>query len=253
MSAQTPIYVITATYNEAENLPIMVQQLMSLHPRVHLIVVDDSSPDGTGQIAERLAEEHPSRLTVIHRESKLGYASAQQQGIRTALRAGAEVVVTMDADLSHNPQRIAAMLQELSQCDVVVGSRYVEGGRIEGWNWFRHCLSQLGGRLITRLLTGLRVNDCTSGFRAYRAAILRKVELDRIRARGYGFLVELLFRTQQAGARIAEIPITVVDRRAGQSKLSKRIVLESALLCLRLLWERIICANRATTPSGLAL
>ncbi len=239
MSTPPAIYVVTATYNEAENLPLLAEGLLTLDPPLHLVVVDDASPDGTGELAERLAREHPGRLTIIHRHSKLGYASAQRAGIGTALQAQAKTIVTMDADLSHDPQCLPTMLAMLGDCEVVIGSRYVAGGRVEGWGWFRHFLSRFGGRVVTRLLTGLHANDCTSGFRAYRADVLRPAAFDETQSDGYGFQVEMLFRCQRAGARICEVPITFVDRRAGHSKLSKRIIAESALLCFKLMWQRL--------------
>ncbi len=239
MSELYPVYVVTATYNEADNLPTLVHRLFELRLPLHLIVVDDASPDGTGELAEQLAARYPGKVTVVHRPGKLGYASAHRRALSMALNHGAATVITMDADLSHDPGRIPALMQALEHCDVVVGSRYVPGGRIEGWGWFRHFLSRVGGRFVTRLLTGLRAGDCTSGFRAYRAPLLRKVRFDQTQSEGYGFLVEMLFRCQRAGARICEVPIVFVDRRAGRSKLSKRIILESALLCFKLLGQRL--------------
>ncbi len=244
MSTAAETYVVTATYNEAENLPLLVEGVLGLGLPLCLVLVDDASPDGTGELADRLACDHPGRLTVIHREAKLGYASAQRIGMAAALEAGAEIVVTMDADLSHNPQRIPAMVAMLQDNDGVIGSLYVVGGGGDGWGWFRRLLSKFGGSIVTRLLSGLQANDCTSGFRAYRAEALHRADFARTEAEGYGFLVELLFRCQRAGARITEVPIIFTDRRAGQSKLSPRIIVESALLCFRLLWQRLIWLPR---------
>lgn len=232
------VWVVTATFNERENLPTLLEGLLALRPPVRVCVVDDGSPDGTGELADEWAQGHPDRVLVIHRAGKLGYASAHRDGMRAVLDRGASVVVTMDADLSHEPQRIAPMLAALSEADVVVGSRYVAGGRTENWSPFRVFLSRFGGGVVTRLLTGLRQADCTSGFRAYRRQILERANPWTTSAEGYGFLVELLFRCQRLGARIAEIPIVFADRRAGRSKLSKRIILESALLCFRLFAQR---------------
>lgn len=232
------LWVVTATYNEAENLPTLLEGLLAVEPAVKVCVVDDGSPDGTGDIAEEWAQRHKGRIVVIHRGGKLGYASAHRDGMRMVLDRGAAVVVTMDADLSHDPSRIGPMLRALDNADVVVGSRYVAGGRTENWSAFRVLLSRVGGGVVTRLLTGLRQADCTSGFRAYRRQMLERANPWTTGADGYGFLVELLFRCQRLGGRIVEVPIIFVDRQAGRSKLSKMIILESALLCFRLFGER---------------
>ena len=232
------VWVVVATYNERENLPTLLEGLWRIEPPLSLCIVDDGSPDGTGDIADQWAAQSPERCLVIHRAGKLGYASAHREGMRAALDRGAAVVVTMDADLSHDPERIAPMVAALKDADVVIGSRYVEGGRTENWSWVRVFLSRFGGGVVTRLLTGLRQADCTSGFRAYRREALEQANPWSAQTDGYGFLAELLFRCQRLGARIAEVPIVFADRRAGQSKLSKRIIVESALLCLRLCVER---------------
>jgi glycosyltransferase involved in cell wall biosynthesis len=231
-------WVVTATFNERENLPTLLEGLLAVQPPLRVCVVDDGSPDGTGEVADQWAQRHPERVLVIHRAGKLGYASAHREGMRAVLDRRANIVVTMDADLSHQPERIAPMLAALRDADVVVGSRYVPGGRTENWSAFRIFLSRFGGGVVTRWLTGLRQADCTSGFRAYRREILERANPWSTRAEGYGFLVELLFRCQRLGARIVEVPIVFVDRRAGRSKLSKRIIVESALLCFRLFGER---------------
>ncbi len=223
-----PVWAVTATYNEADNLPVLAEGLLALGSPPKLLIVDDGSPDGTGRLAEDLARAHPGRFGVLHRPAKMGYASAHRMGIRYALDHGAEVVITMDADLSHDPAVIPALLSGLEGADVVVGSRYVEGGGTVNWGPDRKLLSRAAGMLV-RLASGMRVADPTSGFRAYRPSILRRAKYRRARQRGYAFLSEMLFRCVRAGGSVAEVPITFADRRAGRSKLSRAIVLEAAL------------------------
>lgn len=228
MNEAVSTWAVTATYNEAENLPELAAGLLALPTPVTLVIVDDNSPDGTGDIADRLAAEHPGCFHALHRPGKMGYASAHLLGIQYALDHGARVVVTMDADLSHDPERIPDMLAALADADVVVGSRYVPGGKTVNWGRDRRLLSRTAGMLV-RLATGLPVADPTGGFRAYRAPILTAAKFRDVRQEGYAFLSEMLFRCLRAGARITEVPITFVDRRYGRSKLSKRIILEAAL------------------------
>lgn len=238
-SGLTPVWVVVATYNEAENLPVLMERLAALPDPPGLCIVDDASPDGTGRLADEGAAACPRRVAVLHRAGKLGYASAHRDGMRAVLERGANVIVTMDGDLSHEPETLPAMLTALETADVVIGSRYVPGGRTVNWSPWRVLLSRVGGSFVTRLFTGLRQADCTSGFRAYRREALLAADPWATRADGYGFLVELLFRCRRQGLRIAEVPITFHDRRAGRSKLSRRIIFESALLCLRLAGQRL--------------
>ncbi len=228
MGSHHSIWAVTATYNEAQNLPELAKGILALPVPLRLIIVDDGSPDGTGEIADRLADEHPKRFSVIHRPGKMGYASAHLLGIRTALDHGAQVVITMDADLSHDPARIPAMLDALRGADVVIGSRYVPGGGTVNWGLDRRIASRVAGMLV-RLASGMRVADPTGGFRAYRADILKRANYHAVQREGYSFLYEILFRCVRAGGTVREIPITFVDRRAGQSKLSGQIILEAAL------------------------
>jgi dolichol-phosphate mannosyltransferase len=236
--APPQVWAVTATYNERGNLPELSKGILQLDVPVTLLIVDDNSPDGTGELADQLAQEHPGRFEVLHRPGKMGYGSAHRLGIQHALDGGAEIVVTMDADLSHDPSVIPDLLEPLADHDVAVGSRYVEGGGTANWGLERKVLSRGAGMLV-RLASGLRQRDPTSGFRAYRAPILEAATFQEATQEGYAFLVEMLFRCHRAGARIAEVPITFADRRAGKSKLSKKIILESAWRLLPLSWRRV--------------
>jgi glycosyltransferase involved in cell wall biosynthesis len=243
---EQPVWAVTATYNEAENLPELAARITALGREEggplerppKLLVVDDNSRDGTGEIADRLAIEQPDAFAVLHRPGKMGYASAHQLGIGYALEHGARTVITMDADLSHDPERIPAMLEKLEEADVVVGSRYVPGGGTVNWGTDRKVISRTAGALV-RLASGLNVADPTGGFRAYRAPILRAAKFRQVAQEGYSFLSELLFRCHRTGAEIAEVPITFVDRRFGHSKLSNRIILEAVGHLFTLGWRRI--------------
>ena len=232
MSHQT--LVIIPTYNERENLSALVATLMGLPVELDLLVVDDNSPDGTAEAVQALAEQDP-RVSLVSRPGKLGYASAHQAGMKFALERGAAVVATLDADLSHDPAVLPAMLGALGACDVVVGSRYIDGGGMEGVGASRRALSRFANGYV-RALTGLRARDCTSGFRAYRAEIIGRAGLLQPGPEGYVFLTEALWRCHRAGARIGEVPITYHVRKAGASKMSARIMLESGwrTLLLRL-------------------
>jgi dolichol-phosphate mannosyltransferase len=223
----TPVGVVVPTYNEAANLPRLVRRLLALGPEFRVVCVDDASPDGTGEIAVRLATRDP-RVKVIQRVGERGYASASKEGIRWCLEAGCDAVVTLDADLSHDPSAIPLLLRELARgADVVVGSRYVNGGCLAvDWGLTRRLVSR-GGSAYARLALGVAVHDCTSGFRCYKASTLRLVRLEQLRSEGYGFLIELLAALKTQGAVMTEVPITYVDRKAGASKISKAIILEA--------------------------
>lgn len=222
------VTVVLPTYNEAENLPGMVAELLSQDVNaLDLLVVDDSSPDGTGAVAEGLKARHPGRMEVLHRPAKKGLGSAYLEGFRRALEAGAEAVVEMDADFSHSPSLLAAMIALLEDHDVVVGSRYVQGGSVdERWNLWRKALSWWGNT-YARLVTGLKIKDATAGFKVFRASALAALPLDRIRSDGYAFQIEMAYACQKAGLRVAEVPIYFEDRVIGSSKMSLPIVAEA--------------------------
>ncbi|HEX8068523.1 MAG TPA: polyprenol monophosphomannose synthase [Pyrinomonadaceae bacterium] len=215
------VWVILPTYNEAENLPRLLRAIIALELDLHIVVVDDDSPDGTGELAAQAAREY-ARLHVIRRAGERGLGTAYLAGFRHALGAGARAVLTMDCDFSHDPRAIPALLAALAEADVVIGSRYVAGGRIEDWGLHRRLLSAAANR-FARALFELPVRDCTSGFRLYRAAALAAVPWARVRSTGYAFLVETLYWTlRQPGVRVRETPIRFVDRKHGAGKMKLR-------------------------------
>jgi dolichol-phosphate mannosyltransferase len=222
--------VVIPTYNEAETLPELIQALQSLAlPSLFILVVDDNSPDGTGELVERLAAEEPGHLGVIRRPGKLGLGSAYLTGFRRALELDSQAIGQMDADLSHSPDYLPGFLQGLLQADAVFGSRYVPGGRLdERWSAGRVMLSRFGN-FYARTILGLKVRDATGGFRLWKADTLRGMPLDRVHSEGYVFQVEMAFVAQRLGYRIAEMPIYFEDRRGGRSKMSGRIQFEAAL------------------------
>ncbi|MBI2895249.1 MAG: polyprenol monophosphomannose synthase [Deltaproteobacteria bacterium] len=221
------VLIVTPTYNERENLPGFCDLVRASMPDAHVLVVDDASPDGTGELADDLHRQHPDRVSVLHRGAKLGLGSAYLAAFRKALSDGWDVVVQMDADLSHDPSAVPALLAAIEDgADVAVGSRYVRGGAIEGWGAGRHVISR-GGSLYSRAILATGVHDMTSGFKAIRSEVLASIALDSIRSEGYSFQIELTYRALRRGFRVVEVPIVFVDRRAGQSKLSGRVFAEA--------------------------
>ena len=215
--------VCLPTYNEVENLEPMAHALLDQGVRV--LVIDDNSPDGTGELADRLAAEH-DYVEVLHRPLKEGLGPAYLAGFRRALAEGAEFVLEMDADFSHDPQDVPRLVAAAAGADLVLGSRYVEGGAVGNWGRVRRFVSS-GGSWYARVLLGLGVRDMTCGFRCYRRTVLETLDLDAIASQGYVFQIESTYRTLRAGFRVVEIPITFVDREHGGSKMSRRIVLEA--------------------------
>ena len=227
--------ILVPTYNERDNLPILASALLAL-PHVEVLVIDDGSPDGTGAIADALAEQYPGRLRVMHRTGPRGLGRSYLDGFRVAVASDADVVCQMDADLSHDPKYLPAMFAEITRgADVVIGSRYREGGGVENWPVRRKVLSAFANHYI-RAVTGLRVHDCTAGFRCWRRNMLAQLHLDAISSEGYAFLTEVIFQAAATGARIAEVPIVFVERRQGASKLSSSVLLESLKTPWRLAW-----------------
>ncbi|RLC87342.1 MAG: polyprenol monophosphomannose synthase [Chloroflexi bacterium] len=231
--------VIVPTYDERENIERLVALLLELPMELRVIIVDDNSPDGTGELAERLAGEHPGRITVIHRAGKLGLGTAYIAGFRQALAGGADLIVTMDADFSHPPEAIPALVAKIGEgYALVIGSRYVAGGRTVGCTLDRQALSW-GANAFTRILLGLQAHDTTAGFRCYRREVLASMPLEEIFSNGYSFLIEMLYKVQQRGWRIGEVPITFENRREGVSKISRHEITRALYTVARLTWERL--------------
>jgi dolichol-phosphate mannosyltransferase len=221
--------VLLPTFNEADNIALLLAAVRSEAPDADVVVIDDSSPDGTGQIAQCAADDDP-RITVVHRSGKAGLGAAYRHGFELAFAAGYDVIVSMDSDFSHDPQRITALVGVVAGgADLAIGSRYVDDGGTVDWPLRRRLLSRWGNRYTAKLL-GVRVRDCTSGFRAYRASALQAVGPAGTTAEGYAFLTELVRRLAKSGATIAEVPILFKDRERGTSKMSGRIIAESMLL-----------------------
>ncbi|WP_280402033.1 polyprenol monophosphomannose synthase [Nocardia carnea] len=235
------VTVVVPTYNERDNLPVAVERLTALPvPDLHVLVVDDNSPDGTGEVADKLAVDLPNVVSVLHRTEKDGLGRAYIAGITRALDEGADVVIQMDADLSHPAEVIPAMLDELKRpgIGVVLGSRYVPGGSTAAeWKWYRKALSAWANFYVNAILR-LGIKDATAGFKAWEAATLRAIEIDTIRSNGYSFQVEMNYRTKKQGIGIAEVPIRFEERTLGASKMSLAVQLESALMPWKLLFGR---------------
>ena len=227
---------IIPTYNERENLPRLVAALLKEEPALEVLVIDDASPDGTGDIAESLAGD-TSHVQVLHREGKLGLGTAYVVGFEYALEHGYERIVQMDADFSHRPEDVPRLLRATEFADVAIGSRNIEGGRVENWSLLRRCVSK-GGSLYARILLNLPIKDCTAGFKCLRREVLEAVDFSGLRSNGYGFQVEMNHLCHAAGFRIVEIPVVFPDLRVGNSKMSADIFVDAALLVLKLRWQK---------------
>jgi dolichol-phosphate mannosyltransferase len=225
--------VLIPTYNERENLPLVVAGVLA-HAGTRVLVIDDGSPDGTGTLADTLAEQYGGRLTVMHRTGPRGLGRSYRDGFRAAIASGADFVCQMDADLSHDPRFLPSLIASAAGgAGLTIGSRYMPGGHVENWPVYRTMLSAVANAYI-RTVTGLRVRDCTSGFRCWRREALSTIPLDKITSDGYSFLVEVTFQAASTGVPIAEVPITFVERRQGSSKLSTSVLAESLLTPWRL-------------------
>jgi dolichol-phosphate mannosyltransferase len=240
------VLVVLPTYNEAENIDMALRRIRAALPDAGVLVVDDGSPDGTGDLAEKLGVEL-GNIEVLRRSAKSGLGSAYRAGFAWGLERGWDAFVEMDADLSHEPEALPGLVAPLADgVDLVVGSRYVPGGEIPNWRWHRRILSQ-GGNVYAAALLGLHVADSTSGFRAYRADALRRINLARVRAEGYGFQIEMVYQILEHGGRVAEVPIKFVDRVEGKSKMSMHIVVEALLLVT---WWALKRAGRVLVRGG---
>jgi len=226
------ILVSTATYNEKENLAALVQSIRETVPQAHILITDDNSPDGTGQLADQLAAADP-QVHVIHRAGKLGLGTAIVAAIRYAIDNNYDYFVNMDADFSHHPKYLPAILAMMKDHDVVIGSRYVPGGGSENWPFSRRAMSR-SVNVMVRLLMRLKARDCSGGYRCYRVSKLREVPWERMRSRGYSFQQEVLYRCRKVGCRIGESPIIFADRRAGTSKVNPREAARSIWMLVRL-------------------
>ncbi|MCH7988148.1 MAG: polyprenol monophosphomannose synthase [Planctomycetes bacterium] len=214
------VTVVLATYNERENLQRLIPEIFQFAADAEILVIDDNSPDGTGDLADSLAEDD-SRIHVLHREGKLGLGTATLAGFRYGIDHDYDLLINLDADFSHHPQYIPALRACMEQADVAIGSRYVEGGGVEGWGFHRHVMSR-SINWYARLLLGLKTRDNSGSYRCYRVAKLRELDLDRVRARGYAFQEEILYRCRRIDCRFLETPIVFEDRRYGESKISSK-------------------------------
>jgi len=224
--------VVIPTYNERDNIVRLAVEILKQHPSLRILFVDDNSPDGTGMLADELAAAD-ERINVIHRPGKLGLGSAYRTGFRTALKMGADYVIEMDADFSHDPGVLPVFLETITGYDLVIGSRYLNGVSVVNWPIRRLILSYFAS-VYTRFVTGLRIMDCTSGFKCFRRAALEAIDLDNVRSDGYSFQIEMNYLCMEKGFKLIEVPIIFIDRHAGSSKMSRKIVREAILMVWKL-------------------
>lgn len=231
--------VVIPTYNEIENLPLITRALFELPvDDLNILVVDDNSPDGTGRLADDLAKANPGRLFVLHRTQKAGLGPAYIAGFKEALKLGADTIIQMDADFSHQPKYVLELLKAIETSDLVIASRFAKGGSVdENWSYYRKLLSWFANRVYTPLILGIQVYDATAGFRIWRRQTLIGLDLDRIRSNGYVFQVEMAYVASRLGFRVSEIPIYFPDRKLGQSKMDIRIQIEAAIRVWQVMWR----------------
>ncbi len=223
--------IVIPTFNEADNLPAITTALFALPlAELEILIVDDASPDGTGQLADQLASQYPDRFHVMHRPGKQGLGTAYVQGFTWAIQHGAQFIIQMDADFSHSPEYVPQLLALIPEYDVVVGSRYVRGGKLdERWPWWRRFLSWWANSVWVHLILGTQTKDATAGFKCWQASALQRLGMQRIHSNGYILQVEMCYLAEKLGMRIKEIPITFIERRFGRSKMDARVQIEAAL------------------------
>lgn len=231
------LLICIPTYNEKENIPLLLGRLLNVHPEIEILVIDDNSPDGTGDLVEGFTKTN-SRIHILRRPGKMGLGSAYLAAFQWGLTNGFDAMMEMDADLSHRPRYIPKFLEALKTNDLVVGSRWIEGGRIANWPWQRVLLSRYAS-IYSRMILGVPIYDLTAGYVCYRREVLEAINLDSIHSDGYCFQIEMKYRTLQKGFRIQEIPITFTDRKIGNSKISRRIVWEALWMVWRLRFTKI--------------
>lgn len=231
--------IVIPTYNEADNLPAVAAEILALDiAGLELLVVDDASPDGTGRLADSIAQRYPSRIFVHHRPGKLGLGTAYIQGFRWAMERQADYIIQMDADFSHSPNYIPTLLELIKDYDVVIGSRYVPGGQLdERWGWWRWVLSWWANSVWIRFILGTHTRDATAGFKCWRRSALERIGLEHVRSNGYIFQVEMTYLAERIGLRILETPIYFEDRHIGQSKMSVPVKLEAAVRVFEIRWR----------------
>ena len=223
--------LIIPTYNEVENLPPLLNEILKYAPETDILIVDDNSPDGTGELADKISEENTS-VHVLHRAGKLGLGTAYIAGFKYAIAHDYDAAFEMDADFSHDPRYLPDFLRAIEDADLVIGSRYIRGGGTPSWSLIRRFISG-GGNIFARFMLGIPVHDCTAGYRCYRRRVLETIDLDTIQSQGYAFQIEMVYRTRQHGFKIVETPIIFKDRRVGKSKMSRKIVIEGFTYVIR--------------------
>lgn len=228
--------LIIPTYNEFENLRPLLEEILSYVPETDVLIVDDNSPDGTGELADEIQNENP-RIKVLHRPDKMGLGTAYIVGFKYAIEHGYDAAFEMDADFSHDPHYLPDFLQAIEHADLVIGSRYIPGGDTPNWSMLRRLISG-GGNIFARLSLGIPVHDCTAGYRLYRRRLLESIDLNTMQSHGYAFQIEMAYRTAQQGFKIVEIPIIFRDRRLGKSKMSRKIVIEGFAYVLKARFSR---------------
>lgn len=233
------VLVVIPTYNERDNIASLIAEILALGERYRVLVVDDSSPDGTGEVVTDLASLHPGRVDLLTRPTKAGIGRAYVAGFERALASGVALIAQMDADHSHSPSDLARLVDRADGADLVLASRYIEGGATRGWPWHRRLISRAGG-VYAGVILGVGIKDLTGGFKVWRRHVLEAIELESIHSDGYCFQIETTYRALRLGCDVAQVPITFVDRVAGKSKLSRRVVLEAAVVVWQLRFRQLL-------------